>query len=227
MPSVDQRPEERLWEGFQKERRAFLGVSVALAFYLWGNVDIEKLAFFGGSFVMKDESTFEFLVLVMWGLLGWRYWTYEREVAKGEFQGEFDSTRQEKLRQVLIPQLRRDLEARARPEIQEGINPPSGSEIHPWPREDYENSEEREEFTLLNTSWRKSEFRTRKQVTVGEHLSLYDKEFNLEIRGYRALGAYVKSWIYMAMKYRHVSDCKGPYLIAGFAFVGLIKKAIT
>lgn len=222
--AMGRRPEDRLWEGFQKERRVFLGVSVALTLYLWGDVEVEKLAFLGASFTIQDEWTFKFLILAMWVLLGWRYWTYEKEVAREEFQGEFDSIRQERLRQLLLPQLKRDLEAKARPEIQKGINPPPESGFRPWPKEHYEKSEEIEEFVLQNTNWRKSEFKTRKQVkTMGEDVYLYNKEFLLEIRGYRNLRAHVKSWVYMAMKYRHFSDYKGPYFVAAFALIGLIK----
>ncbi len=225
--TIDKRLEDRLWEGFQKERRLFLGVSVALILYLWGNVDIEKLALFGGSFVIQDEWTFKLLIIVIWVLLGWRYWTYEKEMVKEEFQGEFDNIRQEKLRQVLIPHLKGLLEEEVRPEIQKGIDPPPESGFHPWPEEDYERSEEKEEFTLLSTSWGKSEFRARKQVAVGDHIPFYDKELNLEIRRYRNLVAYVKSWMYLAMRYRHVSDYKGPYVVAIFVLIGLIKKVIT
>ena len=214
----DQVPEDRLWEGFQKERRAFLGASIALALYLWGDVEIEKLAFFGASFKIQDKSTFNLLILVMWAILWWRYWTYEGEVVREEF----DTIRQEKLKQTLIPRLEKDLESRVRPEIQD-IKKSEKLQLSG----DLNGVREDEKFVLQSSSWRKSEFKGRKTVLTGEGSSLYDKEFTLPIRGCENLIAYGKSWIHAAMKYRHFSDYKGPYFVAVCTLIGLIKKVIT
>ncbi len=205
--TIDQRAEVRLWAGFQKRRKMFLGVSVALALYSWGNVEIEKLAFFGASFTIQNEWTFKSLILTMWLLLGWRYWTYEKEVRAEEFQGGFYNIRREKLRGVLKPHLKGLLEEKVPPEYREVID----------------KQIEKGEFWLLrSTSWGKIKVTFKQGEEVEEEPDqCRPNEFILEIKRCRELIAHGKSWWDMAIMYRQVSDCIGPYLVALFAFIGL------
>ena len=231
LPKI-KKADDRLWEGFQRARRTFLGVSIVLALYSWGNVTLERFSFLGGGFVIKDEWAFQFLVLLIWVALGWRYWIHEKEVSEEELAVNEDRAgikffvvsqmwRQELLREI-TPRLEKDLEEIVRPEIEE-----RKKSEDPIIRKEFSSGAAREEasFSVLKANLIKSEIKGRKLV-YGIHKNPYEKDVGLSISGYENMRAYLKASLSIAATFRPFSDFKGPYLVAALALLGLIRKGM-
>ena len=226
--------DDRLWEGFQRARRTFLGVSIALALYSWGNVTLERFSFLGGGFVIKDEWAFQLLILLIWATLGWRYWIYEKEVKDieilinpdEEYGRSFkepvvgETWRQELVREM-TPQLEKNLEETVRPEIEE-----MKRSEDPNIESEFSGAQEGESFSILRATLIKSEVKGRKWINGRTHVC-YEKDVDLSVSGYENMRAYLKASLSIAATFRPFSDFKGPYLVATLALLGLIRKGVS
>ena len=229
LPKI-QEADDRLWDGFQKTRRIFLGVSIVLALYSWGDANVEKFSFLGGSFVVRDKETFQLLILLIWAVLGWRYWIYEKDVSKKEllWDGRRDSVKSDVVRQMwedelvreMTPRLKKDLEEIVRPEIEERKK----SEDHNIQRE-FSGAREEESFTILRATLIQSKIRGQKRINGRTHVC-YEKDVDLSISGPDNMRAYLKASVSIVATFRPFSDFKGPYLVAALALLGLIRKGM-